>query len=142
MELVTVRAQSQPAQSETWWGVMTSARVSNQFSIWNDVHFVNDLFFLYRTGITYHNQSDQINTTVGYGLLQLNTPFSQGELIRIEHRPWMQIVYRLKPFGAWSTNFRYRYDARFIQRFSQTALLQEYNLSHRHRLSNALRYNT
>ena len=56
---------------EVWWGVMTSAQISNRLAIWNDVHFVDGTFFIYRTGMTYHNKRDNIVTTAGLSWLVL-----------------------------------------------------------------------
>jgi hypothetical protein len=83
--------------SETWWGVMTSAQISKRFALWNDAHFVDELFFIYRTGLTYHPKADNFVTTFGYGFLKLRAPFSEGRLVRPEHRPWMQTIYRVPP---------------------------------------------
>jgi len=125
---------------ETWWGVMTSTQVSNRLAVWNDAHFVNDLFFIYRTGLTFHNQADNLVTTVGYGYLRLGDPFSEGRLLRSEHRPWMQTVYRLPSTKPLSTSFRFRYDSRFIQDLDAESLADTYSFNHRWRFNNALRY--
>ncbi|UJP63812.1 porin family protein [Mongoliitalea daihaiensis] len=126
---------------ETWWGVMTSTQISNKLAIWNDAHFVNDLFFIYRTGLTFHNLSDNLVTTVGYGYLRLGDPFSEGRLKRSEHRPWMQTVYRVPSTRPLSTSFRFRYDARFIQDLGPESLVDEFSFNHRWRFNNAIRYN-
>jgi hypothetical protein len=126
---------------ETWWGVMTSAQVSKHWAVWNDVHFVDQLFFIYRTGITYHSKSDNLVTTVGYGFLKLTAPFSEGSLVRPEHRPWMQSVYRVPSTKKISTSFRFRYDARFIRNLEPEQLGEDYSFNSRWRFNNALRYN-
>jgi hypothetical protein len=125
---------------ETWWGVMTSAQISNQWAVWNDVHFVNELFFIYRTGMTYHNKADNIVTTAGYGWLKLGAPFSNGSLVRTEHRPWMQTIFRIPSTKKISTSFRFRYDARFIRNLEPDELGEGYSFNHRWRFNNALRY--
>jgi hypothetical protein len=56
---------------EVWWGVMTSVRVAEKWSVWNDAHFVDETFFIYRTGMTYHNKRDNIVTTAGLSWLVL-----------------------------------------------------------------------
>jgi hypothetical protein len=125
---------------ETWWGVMTSVQVSKKFSIWNDAHFVDELFFIYRTGITFHPKSDNFVTTTGYSFLKLRAPFSEGQLVRPEHRPWMQTIYRVPSTKKISTSFRFRYDARFIRDLKPEALADTYSFNHRWRFNNALRY--
>lgn len=125
---------------ETWWGVMTSVRVSEKWSVWNDAHFVDETFFIYRTGMTYHNKSDLIVTTAGYSWLRLTTPLSEGRLIRTEHRPWMQTIFRIPSTKKLSTSFRFRYDARFIQNLESGQLAEGFSFNHRWRFNNALRY--
>lgn len=132
--------QNISVNEEVWWGVMTSAQVSNRFSIWNDAHFVNELFIIYRTGLTYHPKVDNFVTTVGYGFLKLTTPNSVGSLIRPEHRPWMQSTYRVPSAKKLSTSFRFRYDARFIQNLEAGNLDDGFSFNHRWRFNNALRY--
>jgi hypothetical protein len=127
--------------NETWWGVMTSVQVSERWSIWNDGHFVNDLFIIGRTGVTYHSSKIDLITTVGYGYLRLGAPFSNGELVRPEHRPWMQTTYRLPAKGKWSTSFRFRYDARFIADLEPERVAETFSFNHRWRFNNSLRYN-
>jgi hypothetical protein len=125
---------------ETWWGVMTSVQMAPRWSVWNDVHFVNDLFFIYRTGGTFHNKKDNLITTAGYAWLRLGAPFSDGQLVRTEHRPWGQVVYRLPNWGRWSTSFRFRYDGRFIQNLEPNQLGEGFTFNSRWRFNNALRY--
>jgi hypothetical protein len=127
--------------NETWWGLITATRVSEKWSWWNDFHFVNNLFFIGRTGATYHSKGNKFVTTVGYAYLKLGAPFSEGSLVRPEHRPWMQTVYRVPGKGKLTTSFRFRYDARFIANLSDTAVEQGYSFNHRWRFNNALRYN-
>jgi outer membrane translocation and assembly module TamA len=126
--------------NEVWWGVMTSAQVSDRLAVWNDAHFVNELFFIYRTGLTYHPKRDNLVITVGYGFLKLGTPISEGSLIRPEHRPWMQTTYRVPSTKKLSTSFRFRYDARFIQNLEAGNLTDGFSFNHRWRFNNALRY--
>jgi hypothetical protein len=125
---------------ETWWGVMSSIRVSEKWSVWNDAHFVDETFFIYRTGMTYHNNRDNIVTTAGYSWLRLTTPLSEGRLIRTEHRPWMQTIFRVPSTKKLSTSFRFRYDARFIQNLESGQLGEGFSFNHRWRFNNALRY--
>lgn len=126
---------------ETWWGIMSSVRVSEKWSVWNDAHFVDETFFIYRTGMTYHNKRDNIVTTAGYSWLRLTTPLSEGKLIRTEHRPWMQTIFRVPSSKKLSTSFRFRYDARFVQNLESGELSEGFAFNHRWRFNNALRYN-
>jgi hypothetical protein len=130
-------------RDETWWGVMTSVQVSDKWAIWNDAHFVNDLFFIHRIGFTYHAKKIPLNTTVGYGYLKLTTPWSEGDLIRSEHRPWMQTVYRLPGKGKFTNSLRFRFDARFFQDLDREnqELLNSYSVNYRWRFNHGLRYN-
>lgn len=137
-------SQGQDVQTnyETWYGLMTSSRLSNRFSWWNDFHHVNNLFWIARTGITYHNKPDNIVATLGYGGLGLGAPWSDGSLIRREQRPWGQVVYRFEPVGRWSISVRYRGDARFIQDLDRESqqLLSTHSFNFRHRFNAGLRY--
>jgi hypothetical protein len=126
---------------ETWWGLMTSTRVANRLSVYNDFHYSKNLFVAYRTGLTYHPKGDNFVTTVAYAYLKLTAPFSEGKLVRSEHRPWMQVVYRVPSTKRISTSFRFKYDARFIRDVTTESLENSYSFNHRWRFNNALRYN-
>ena len=130
-------------RDETWWGVMTSVQISENWAVWNDVHFVNDLFFIHRMGFTYHAKRIPLNTTVGYGYLALTAPWSEGALIRSEHRPWMQTVYRLPKKGKFTSSLRFRFDTRFFQDLDREneELLSSYSVNYRWRFNHGLRYN-
>jgi hypothetical protein len=125
---------------ETWWGLMTSTRVAERLSVYNDFHYSNNLFVAYRTGLTYHPKKDNFVTTVAYAYLKLTAPFSEGSLVRSEHRPWMQVVYRVPSTKRLSTSFRFKYDMRFIRDLLPESLADSYSLNHRWRFNNALRY--
>lgn len=122
---------------------MTNTKFSKSWSWWNDAHFVNNLFFIYRTGLTYHTPNNRFVITGGYAWLRLGTPFSDGSLIRTEHRPWYQVVYRIPAKSPFSVSFRYRYDARFRQDFNREdqVMLDSFSFNHRHRFNMGLRYN-
>ena len=126
-------------RSESWYGLMTSGQISKNWSLWLDSHFVPELFFIIRPGITYHSPSNRINITGGYAHLDLTTPFSEGELIRDERRPWMQLVYKFPEKDGGSTGFRFRYDARFRSKFRGNELIDGFDFNHRLRLNNNLR---
>ena len=44
---------------------MTSVKLNNHFSIWNDFHYASENFFLARHGLTY-NFSKQVSVTGGF----------------------------------------------------------------------------
>ncbi len=126
---------------QTWVGIMTSTQISERFSIWNDAHFVHQSFFIYRTGITLHAKENRFMTTVGYARLLLTAPFSDGSLIRNEHRPWGQIIYRIPAGNELTSSVRFRYDARFRHSLLPEELGNDFDLSHRFRFNAVLRYN-
>jgi hypothetical protein len=142
---LNLNAQNREVQTnfEIWYGVMTNTKFSKNWSVWNDAHFVNNLFFIYRTGLTYHTPNNRFVITGGYGWLRLGAPFSDGNLIRTEHRPWYQVVYRVPSKSAFSVSFRYRYDARFRQDFNRESqeMLNTFTFNSRHRFNMGLRYN-
>lgn len=127
--------------NEVWWGVMTSVQVSERWAIWNDSHFVNDLFFIFRSGLTYHPKKSNFNATVGYGYLTLAAPFSEGRLIRSEHRPWMQTVYNIPSNSRLSNSLRFRFDVRFIENLEVDRIGEGFSYNHRWRFNHSLRYN-
>lgn len=126
---------------QNWLGLMTSTQISERFSLWNDAHYVNKSFFIYRTGITYHSKQNRTVTTVGYARLLLTAPFSDGNLVRDEHRAWAQIIYRLPGGPKFGTSFRFRYDARFRENLLVNETGSGYDLSHRFRFNAVVRYN-
>ncbi|WP_194976533.1 DUF2490 domain-containing protein [Aquiflexum lacus] len=127
--------------TEVWYGLMTSGQIAPNWSIWIDTHHVPELFVIYRGGLTYHAEDQKIAVTAGYANLGLTTPFSEGKLIRPEHRPWAQLVYRLPTQSDFSVRFRYRHDARYRANFNSTEITDGYSLNHRMRFNASLRYN-
>lgn len=125
---------------ETWWGLMTSTRVAERLSVYNDFHYSKNLFVAYRTGLTYHPKGDNFVTTIAYAYLKLTAPFSNGKLVRSEHRPWMQVIYRVPSAKRLGTSFRFKYDMRFIRDLLPETLAESYALNHRWRFNNSLRY--
>jgi hypothetical protein len=108
--------------------------------VYADFHYSHQLFVAPRIGITYHPKRDNFVTTVAYAYLGLTTPFSEGKLIRPEHRPWMQMVYRVPSSKRISASFRFKYDMRFIRNLLPDQLGDGFSLNHRWRFNNALRY--
>lgn len=127
-------------RSESWWGLMTSTRIAERLTVYNDLHYSNQLFVAYRTGFTYHPKGDNFVTTIAYAYLKLTAPFSDGDLVRSEHRPWMQVIYRVPTTKRLSASFRFKYDMRFIQDLLPESIGDSYSLNHRWRFNNALRY--
>lgn len=137
----TATAQRTTAVNEEfWWGLITNTQVTEKWSWWNDFHFVNNLFFIYRTGATYTSPSSRWVSTGGYSILKLGAPFSDGSLVRTEHRPWFQTIYRVPASRRISTSFRFRYDARFLANLGDSAIAPGFSFNSRWRFNNALRY--
>jgi hypothetical protein len=135
-----VDAQAQ-LRSESWWGLMTSGQIGNRWSLWMDTHYVPELFWIGRSGITYHTKDETFNYTFGYAGLYLTTPFSEGRLIRPERRPWGQVIFRLPSSGQYGVSFRFRYDARFRANHDEFELTDGYGFIQRYRFNSSIRYN-
>lgn len=127
--------------TENWLGVMTSGQIAPNWSLWVDMHHVPDLFLILRSGLTHHTSDHKWAVTAGYAHTRLAAPFSDGKLIRPEHRPWGQVVFRVPSNNRFSTSFRIRYDARFRANLSPTEITDGFSLNHRLRFNNSLRYN-
>ncbi len=119
-------------ENQVWIGYLTSARISDRISIWNDAHFVPESFLILRTGATYHfNFSEKVRgtSTLGFARLWL---YSRNDLTptRNEYRPWGQTTatFNLNKFTI--TN-RFRYDARFRQEIEDNILLDNYEFNWR-----------
>jgi hypothetical protein len=52
---------------ENWWGILTSGQIAPNYALWMDSHFVNETFWIIRSGLTYQ-------TTMGDGPLRAATP--------------------------------------------------------------------
>ncbi|MGY6559611.1 MAG: DUF2490 domain-containing protein [Nitritalea sp.] len=126
---------------ELWGGFMTSGQIAPRVSIWMDTHFVPELFLIGRGGLTFHSADQKWSFTAGYAALMLRTGFSDGRLVRPEHRPWGQIVYRLPPAGPFTSSLRYRHDMRYRALLDGTEILDEFQLNHRLRANFSMRYN-
>lgn len=127
--------------TEVWYGLMTSGQIASNWSIWLDTHHVPELFLILRGGITYHTTDQKFAMTAGFANLGLTTPFSEGRLLRPEHRPWGQLVFRLPSKSNFSASFRYRHDARYRANFSSTEIIDGFSLNHRLRFNASVRYN-
>ncbi|WP_299986770.1 DUF2490 domain-containing protein [uncultured Pontibacter sp.] len=130
--------QKEVQQNEQlWFGYMTSSRVSERFSIWNDFHYIPDGFGVVRTGLTTHFPN-RIDVTAGYAHVWLPVG---GELRRREHRPWAQLVIPTPLGGNFALQHRLRWDLRYRQRLAAGELAEGYTFNHRARLQTVLRRN-
>ncbi len=137
---IGVSAQKQTAHNNQYWfGYMTSAKLSDKYSLWNDAHFVPGAFAIVRTGLT-RNIFGKGTLTGGYAYAKL--PFgSDNVLKRTEHRPWAQAYFASTPAQSWTLSQRIRYDARYRQRIEETGLSDGYLFNHRVRFLVSLRRN-
>jgi hypothetical protein len=116
---------------------MTSTKINNTFSWWNDLHFVPSGFFIVRTGLTRH--FNQTHVTAGYGYGKLPLSADNKALKRTEHRPWAQIQHSFALPYQMALIGRLRYDARFRQDVSGSELLSSYTFTNRVRFMITLR---
>lgn len=128
-------------ENQVWVGYITSARVSDRISIWNDAHFVPESFLILRTGATYHfNYSEKVkgSSTLGVAKLWL---YSRNGLtpIRNEFRPWGQTTAAFN-FKKFTISNRLRYDARFRQEIEDNILLDTYQFNWRLRYFLMIKY--
>jgi hypothetical protein len=126
--------------NEQWWGVLTSGQIAPKYALWLDGHYVNELFWIARAGLTYQTTNGRWAITGGYAYLRLRAPFSEGQLVRPEHRPWGQVVYRLPSKGPLSASFRFRYDMRFRANVGPSEIEEGYQFNNRLRFNVGLRY--
>ncbi|WP_194778071.1 DUF2490 domain-containing protein [Pararhodonellum marinum] len=139
---ISLRAQRQTdLNTEVWYGLMTSGQIAPNWSLWLDAHHVPELFLIFRSGLTFHTEDQKLAITLGYAQLDLTAPFSDGSLVRPEHRPWGQLVYRLPSKSDFSVSFRYRHDMRYRADLGVSEVMDSFSLNHRMRFNNSLRYN-
>lgn len=117
-------------QRQTWIGYMSQIRVSDDFSLWNDAHFVPEAFYVLRTGLTYH-LAPRLAATAGFAYLGLPVDSVTRDLKRREYRPWAQIVYNSRIAGSWGIQQRVRYDARLRRNVDADGLAPGYGLTNR-----------
>lgn len=120
---------------------MTSGQIGERWSLWIDSHYVPRLFWIGRSGLTYHTANEDFNFTFGYAGLQLTTPYSDGRLVRPERRPWGQVIFRLPVNERYGVSFRFRYDARFRANHDHEKITEGFGLNQRFRFNNSIRYN-
>ncbi|WP_188405664.1 DUF2490 domain-containing protein [Psychroflexus salis] len=127
------------SNEQFWMGYMTSGKISEKYSLWNDFHYVPNGFFVARTGLTrfFHKN---LNLTAGYAYLNVPTINEGVELKRNEHRPWMQMVANHKVSPKLQMINRIRYDMRFRQDFADGELLDSFTFNHRLRMLISMRF--
>lgn len=136
--LPVLAQQKEVRHNEQFWlGYMTSTRVSEQFSIWNDFHYIPQGFGVVRTGLTRHFPH-RIDLTAGYAHVWL--PMA-GELRRREHRPWGQLTIPTPLGGHFALQHRLRWDLRYRQRLVGGEIADGYTFNHRARIQTVLRRN-
>jgi hypothetical protein len=121
--------QNKTHNNQLWLGYMTSGKLSQHYSIWNDVHYVPESFAIIRTGLTRHI-FDGGSITAGYAFLKLPIG-SSSALERTEHRPWGQLQFTLPAAPTWTLTQRIRYDARFKQNITDGEITPGYGFNHR-----------
>ena len=126
-----LRAQSRTIQSSNqyWIGYMTSAAITDKYSIWNDVHLVPEGFCVVRTGLSRHFSKATI--TGGYAFLWLPPGSGKTSLTRSEHRPWGQIQFNSPVSEKFTITQRIRYDARFREKVVDGDVVDGYNFNQR-----------
>jgi hypothetical protein len=122
--------------NQIWLGYVTSAKISQRYSVWNDVHYVPESFFIIRTGLTRHLDKN-LSLTAGYAFLKTAAP--DLSLTRTEHRPWSQIQNTNKFARTWGLTQRVRYDARFRQEIKDGSMTDDFIFNHRIRFLLSLR---
>lgn len=128
---VTLYAQDRSTQTNNqyWLGYMTSTRISDKYSVWNDFHLVPEGFAVVRTGLT--RNFPKASITGGYAFLWLPPGSGNTSLTRLEHRPWGQVQFTLPVSGRISVIQRVRYDARFREKVAHGEVVDGYNFNHR-----------
>ncbi|MCX8149699.1 DUF2490 domain-containing protein [Thermaurantimonas aggregans] len=133
---ITKNVRNEPA---IWGGYISSIKVSDRISVWNDLHYVPESFFIYRTGLSWHF-TPQVVGTAGYAFLNA-APRVDGLLARSEHRPWGQLVFNFKIGEAAQFNHRIRYDYRIRQSvFAGEIHNHSWTAYHRLRFMSSLRF--
>lgn len=122
-----------------WGAYMTSTRISDNYSFWNDFHYLHETFGVARTGLTRH--FERTNITTGYAHVWLTPGSGKTSLTRNEHRPWGQVQFILPVSGTYTLSQRFRYDARFRQKVALGETINGYNFNHRLRFQMVLRRN-
>jgi hypothetical protein len=111
----TANAQTKTVKhvNQIWLGYISSTKLTEHYSWWNDFHFVPHGFAVARTGLT--RSFGGVNVTAGYAFVLTPVSTTRTELHRKEQRLWAQLYYTA-PVGK-SVQFiqRLRYEGRFRQ---------------------------
>ncbi|TVQ78905.1 MAG: DUF2490 domain-containing protein [Flavobacteriales bacterium] len=124
----TVKAQT----TELWGGYISTVKINERFSIWNDWHYVTDAFFASRHGLTY-NLHRYALVSAGYAYVTTATPFT-NDFVRDENRIWWQVVGRQNITNNISYRYRWRHDLRYRQALDGTEVSDLVRLNQRTRL--------
>ena len=125
-------------RNQLWYGIMTSGRLSERWSLWNDFHFVPTNFGVIRTGLSYRILPE-MTLTAGYAQLWLSAPAAAG-LPRAERRPWAQLVVNHKVGPRLRMANRIRYDMRFRQNLAEGLPVGDFGFNHRLRFLVSMRW--
>ena len=131
-------AQTATHEGEAWAAYISTIRLSKRLAIWNDFHFVTHTFYVSRHGLTW-SLTPQLDISGGYAWVITSTSFSD-RLLRPEHRPWGQVVFRAPLTPKISFQGRFRYDARFRKQLQNGAVIDEWGFNNRLRLMARLRF--
>lgn len=121
-----------------WFGYITDTKINENWSVWNDAHWVPDGFGIVRSGLSYKFKDTNIKTTLGYAFL-LQYPSADGKPFRPEHRPWGQTVLTHRN-EKWTFLHRLRYEARYRRIIFSDQLQNEFNFNYRLRYLFQSRY--
>lgn len=134
------KAQNLTHTNQYWMGYMTQSRLSEQWGLWNDIHWVPESFFLIRTGVTYRFKSKyNLSATSGFARLWIYPSQEDLKTFRPEYRPWGQVVLGYNPNKVRHLQ-RLRIDARFRRNILQDELLDGYDFNWRFRYMYQWRY--
>lgn len=124
--------------NQLWLGYMTSAMISDKYSIWNDFHYVPEGFGVIRTGLTRHYSNHSL--TAGYAFAWLTPGGDKTTLNRHEHRPWMQLQFNLPVNKRTTFIQRFRYEARFRENVLNGEVTDGYVFTNRVRFLVSLKH--
>jgi hypothetical protein len=125
------QAKTTVENNQLWLGYITSTKVSDHYSIWNDFHYVPEGFGIVRTGLTRHFSNHSI--TGGYAFAWLTPGGDNKTLSRHEHRPWAQLQFNLPVNTKTSFIQRVRYEARFRENIANGEVTDGYVFTNRAR---------
>ncbi|MCC5918018.1 MAG: DUF2490 domain-containing protein [Cryomorphaceae bacterium] len=124
--------------TELWGGYITTTKLNEKFSLWNDFHYVTNAFWANRHGITYELHK-YVGVSAGYAYVTTATPFT-NDFIRDEDRIWWQVVGRLNITKDISYRYRWRHDLRFRKALVGEEVLDEKLFYHRTRILTDFRF--